>query len=233
MPDRAIDDSARRVRVHQVGRHMEEADCPEVLQFRRHPARDGHHFRALFQQRTGDGQPDSLGCAGNDGHSVQKLQIHDFPSLETGFPSRTTQENVLVLTLFRAGSRTMVLRLRGPGWRDSDTAFWAAPGAGYAKPCAAGSGQTSRIAAETVERSTPHGSAKAAWGSPSRRCTNMTRSWTMKPSHVTCRPHLLPSPPRSLVWEEGIDPLLLVRGRAHDFEVRRIACGAGAGQGRR
>lgn len=132
-------------------------------------------------------------------------------------------------------------RVRGPWCSDSENRagaiptpnFWAVPGVGHAKPCAAGTGRTSRIGAETVERSTPYSSAEAAGGSPSRRCTNVARCRTMKPSHVTCRPHLLPSPPRSLAWEEGIDPLLLVRGRAHDFEVRRIVCGAGAGQGRR
>lgn len=70
MPDRAIDDPGRRIRVHQVGRHMEEADSLEILQFRCHPAGDGHHFRAFFQQRTGDGQPDALGRAGDDGDSV-------------------------------------------------------------------------------------------------------------------------------------------------------------------
>ena len=51
---------------------------------------------------------------------------------------------------------------------------------GTATPRLASSGRTSRIALETLERSTPYNWASAACGSPSRRCTSVTRSRSTK-----------------------------------------------------
>lgn len=69
--------------------------------------------------------------------------------------------------------------------------------AGRQQP-AASSQRTSRTAAETVERSRPYNCARAACGSPSRRCTSVTRSRSTRTRRCLgpAPTALLRSPPR-------------------------------------